>query len=48
MEIRADAVSKGASIQFLSQYPGEEEIITPPLACLEVPHENREDGSAWG
>jgi hypothetical protein len=26
----------GADIGFLSQYPGEEEFLMQPLACLEV------------
>ena len=35
-EIAAGEVDKGASISFLSQYPGEAEFLMPPLSCLEV------------
>ena len=35
-EITAGRVDVGASIQFLSQYPGEAEFLTQPLCCLEV------------
>ncbi len=35
-EIMAGRVDVGASIQFLSQYPGEAEFLTQPLCCLEV------------
>ena len=35
-EIAAGRVDVGASIQFLSQYPGEAEYLTQPLCCLEV------------
>ncbi len=35
-EIQAGRVDVGASIQFLSQYPGEAEFLMPPLSCLEV------------
>ena len=35
-EILAGRVDVGASIQFLSQYPGEAEFLTQPLCCLEV------------
>ncbi len=37
LEISAGEVDKGASISFLSQYPGEAEFLMPPLSCLEVP-----------
>ena len=37
LEIAAGEVDKGASISFLSQYPGGEEFLMPPLCCLEVP-----------
>jgi hypothetical protein len=37
LEIAAGEVDKGASISFLSQYPGEAEFLMPPLTCLEVP-----------
>ncbi len=36
LEITAGRVDIGASISFLSQYPGEEEYLMPPLSCLEV------------
>jgi hypothetical protein len=36
LEIQAGRVDLGASIGFLSQYPGEEEYLMPPLSCLEV------------
>ena len=35
-EVQAGRVDIGASISFLSQYPGEEEYLMPPLSCLEV------------
>jgi len=35
-EIAAGRVDVGASISFLSQYPGEAEYLMPPLSCLEV------------
>jgi hypothetical protein len=34
--ITAGRIDVGASISFLSQYPGEEEYLMPPLSCLEV------------
>ncbi len=37
LELAAGEVDKGASISFLSQYPGEAEFLLPPLSCLEVP-----------
>ena len=37
-EITAGRVDVGASISFLSQYPGEAEFLMPPLCCLEVCH----------
>jgi hypothetical protein len=36
LEIQAGRVDVGASIGFLSQYPGEEEYLMQPLSCLEV------------
>ena len=36
LEIQAGEIDKGASISFLSQYPGEAEFLMPPLSCLEV------------
>ena len=35
-EISVGRVDVGASIGFLSQYPGEAEYLMPPLSCLEV------------
>jgi hypothetical protein len=35
-EITAGRVDIGASISFLSQYPGEAEYLMQPLSCLEV------------
>ena len=34
--IEIGAVDRGASLQTLSQYPGENEILLPPLSYLEV------------
>jgi hypothetical protein len=36
LEITAGRVDVGADIGFLSQYPGEEEFLMQPLACLEA------------
>ena len=35
-EISLGAIDRGASVSFLSQYPGEEEILLPPRSYLEV------------
>ena len=35
-EISLGAIDRGASLKFLSQYPGEEEILLPPRSYLEV------------
>mmetsp|Transcript_35685 Transcript_35685/g.90019 ORF Transcript_35685/g.90019 Transcript_35685/m.90019 type:complete len:97 (+) Transcript_35685:1-291(+) len=35
-EISVGAIDRGASLAFLSQYPGEEEILLPPRSYLEV------------
>ena len=35
-EIQAGRVDIGASIGFLSQYPGEKEYLMQPFSCLEV------------
>jgi hypothetical protein len=35
-EISVGRIDAGASLSFLSQYPGEEEFLMPPLSCLEV------------
>ncbi|EKX31206.1 hypothetical protein GUITHDRAFT_83345, partial [Guillardia theta CCMP2712] len=35
-EIGCGAIDRGASLRFLSQYPGEDEILYPPLSYLEV------------
>jgi hypothetical protein len=49
LEIKISAISRGASIMFLSQYPAETEILYPPLSYLEVVGDSRfeqqEDGS---
>ncbi len=37
-EITAGQIDLGASVSFLSQYPGEAEFLMPPLSCLEVRH----------
>jgi hypothetical protein len=39
LEISAGRVDMGADIGFLSQYPGEQEFLMQPLACLEVREE---------
>jgi hypothetical protein len=36
LEIEVGRVDVGASLSFLSQYPGEKEYLMQPLACLEV------------
>jgi hypothetical protein len=36
LEISAGQIDNGASISFLSQYPGEAEFLMPPLCSLEV------------
>ena len=35
-EISVGRIDVGASISFLSEYPGEEEFLMPPLSCLEA------------
>jgi hypothetical protein len=35
-KIEIGAVDRGANIKFLSQYPGEDEILYPPFSFLEV------------
>jgi Ran GTPase-activating protein (RanGAP) involved in mRNA processing and transport len=47
-EVQVGRVDIGASIQFLSQYPGEDEFLMPPLSCLEVVGEPRLDCDASG
>ena len=47
-EIQAGRVDVGESIQFLSQYPGEDEYLMQPLSCLEVTGEPRLDSSGDG
>jgi hypothetical protein len=42
-EIAAGRIDVGASISFLSQYPGEAEYLMQPLSCLEVPLLSRAD-----
>ncbi|EKX33921.1 hypothetical protein GUITHDRAFT_119904 [Guillardia theta CCMP2712] len=41
LEISCGAIDRGASLAFLSQYPGEEEMLFPPLSYLEVLKESR-------
>jgi hypothetical protein len=36
LEIEVGRIDAGASISFLSQYPGEMEFLMQPLSCLEV------------
>uniref|UniRef100_A0A7S4JJ92 Uncharacterized protein n=2 Tax=Guillardia theta TaxID=55529 RepID=A0A7S4JJ92_GUITH len=36
MEISCGAIDRGASLTFVSQYPGEGEMLYPPLSYLEV------------
>ena len=36
LEIEVGRIDAGASISFLSQYPGEKEFLMQPLSCLEV------------
>jgi hypothetical protein len=43
LEITAGRVDVGADIGFLSQYPGEQEFLMQPLACLEVRKETFTD-----
>jgi hypothetical protein len=40
-EIRVGAVDRGAPLKWVSQYPGEEEILLPPRSFLEVTGETR-------
>ena len=35
-QISAGRIDMGASISFLSQYPGEREFLMQPLSCLEA------------
>jgi hypothetical protein len=41
LEISAGRIDVGASISFLSQYPGEAEYLMQPLSCLEVSYHRR-------
>ncbi len=48
LEIEVGRVDVGASISFLSQYPGEGEYLMQPLACLEVSALRSDPrGSTW-
>ena len=40
-EISAGRIDVGADLSWVSQYPGEEEFLFPPLSCLEVAGEPR-------
>jgi hypothetical protein len=40
-KISVGAVDRGASLERLSQYPGEQEILYPPMSYLEVTGETR-------
>ena len=40
-EVQVGRVDVGASVRFLSQYPGEDEFLMPPMSCLEVVGEPR-------
>ncbi len=35
-KIEIGAIDRGADVRFLSQYPGEKEILFPPLSHIEV------------
>jgi hypothetical protein len=48
LEIAAGRIDVGASISFVSQYPGEAEFLMPPLSCLEVVGGQRIDRTAHG
>jgi hypothetical protein len=43
-EIEVGQVDRGASLNWVSQYPGEQEVLMPPLSNLEVVDEPRMDG----
>ena len=45
LEIKMGMVDKGASVDFLSQFPAEKEILMPPLTGLEVVSKPWIDGS---
>jgi hypothetical protein len=47
-KIGVGAVDRGAPIKFLSQYPGEEEILFPPMSYLEVTGETRMEAGPGG
>ncbi|KAJ1480296.1 ankyrin repeat-containing domain protein, partial [Baffinella frigidus] len=47
-EIGVGAVDRGASLKFLSQYPGEDEILFPPMSYLEVTGETRMEAGPGG
>ena len=47
-KIGVGAVDRGAPIKFLSQYPGENEILFPPRSYLEVTSETRMEAGADG
>jgi hypothetical protein len=43
-EIEVGQVDRGAPLSWVSQYPGEQEVLMPPLSNLEVVDEPRMDG----
>jgi len=47
-EIKVGAVNRGASLDFLSQYEAEEEILFPPMSYLEVTGETRMEAGPGG
>ena len=36
MQFEVGDIDRGAALSFLSEYPGEDEILIPPLSYLEV------------
>ena len=45
-EIRTGMVTRGASLQWLSYYPGENEVCFPPCTALELLRRNRMEEGA--
>mmetsp|Transcript_32511 Transcript_32511/g.75742 ORF Transcript_32511/g.75742 Transcript_32511/m.75742 type:complete len:1094 (-) Transcript_32511:948-4229(-) len=48
IEVEVGQIDRGASLTFLSQYPGEEEVLLPPLSNLEVVGKPRMEHSGMG